>query len=203
MTDQLVAGALTRDEARALTDEVKEDAHQLWTKLLRLYEGKAHIALGFKSWGAYYETEFGLSGRHGERILQAGRVMEALEPAGFRGDDDPGSPLLNEAAARELAPVLRNGARAVQEAWEETVERHGPKPTATQVREVVTERRNGAQPEPPPQPSWAARMDLLAGELRQIAQHGPALDHCETALSLIPDVTADLERLLPDEAGRG
>jgi hypothetical protein len=55
---QLETRTLTRDEARAMTDEVKEDAAVLWGKLLRLYEGKAHVALGFKSWGAYYVAEF-------------------------------------------------------------------------------------------------------------------------------------------------
>jgi hypothetical protein len=47
-----------RSLARALTDEVTQDAAALWAKLLRLYEGEAHIALGYSSWGAYYEKEF-------------------------------------------------------------------------------------------------------------------------------------------------
>ena len=39
-----MARALT--EARSLTDEVKRDAQALWEKLLALYEGGAHAALG-------------------------------------------------------------------------------------------------------------------------------------------------------------
>ena len=151
-------GILGRDEARSLTDEVKADAHTLWTKLLRLYEGKAHKALGYKTWGQFYEAEFGGSISQANRVLAAGRVLESLEPAGFRGEGAPGSTPLNERAARELQPLLRNGDAAVREAYEEAVERspEGEKPTARVVREVVQERRApkpatiAARPEPEP-----------------------------------------------------
>ena len=41
---------LSREQARALTDEVKADVIALWVKLLTLYEGGAHTALGYASW---------------------------------------------------------------------------------------------------------------------------------------------------------
>jgi hypothetical protein len=212
MTTPVRPGQLTTEEARTLTDEVKADAAALWRKMLRLYEGNAHLALGFKSWGSYYAAEFGGGRAYGYRLLDAARVLEQLHPpTDANGEWQPHSTALqspmgdspSERVAREMVPLLRNGGDAVREAWEETVGRHGPEPTAVQVREVVLERQDGSRPESPRQPSWAARMQLLAGELRQVARYGPVLDHCETALSLIPDVTADLERLLPDEAGRG
>lgn len=37
----------------SLTDEVKADAQRLWAKLLQLYEGRAHIALGYTLWSDY------------------------------------------------------------------------------------------------------------------------------------------------------
>ena len=61
MSDLTIA-TLSRDEARSLTDEVKRDAERLWRKLIELYDGEAHIALGYASWRSYYAAEFGGDG---------------------------------------------------------------------------------------------------------------------------------------------
>lgn len=121
---------LTADAARALTEEVKADAAALWAKLLTLYEGGAHTALGYSSWGAYYEAEFGQSANYGYRLLASARVIEQLP----NGNSTPPS----EAVARELVPVLREQPERVAEVWSEVVEEHGPSPTAANVRSLVT-----------------------------------------------------------------
>jgi hypothetical protein len=69
---------LSQTEARRLTDEVKADAKQLWAKLRRLYEGGAHIALGYTSWSAYCENEFRLGKAYAYRLLQAAHVVDQL-----------------------------------------------------------------------------------------------------------------------------
>ena len=69
---------LSATEARRLTEEVKADAAALWAKLLSLYEGGAHTVLGYTSWGAYYEAEFGQTPSRGYQLLRAARVSEAL-----------------------------------------------------------------------------------------------------------------------------
>lgn len=195
MTAVVPMGPLTAEDARTLTDEVKQDAHALWTKLLRLFEGDAHKALGYRTWGQYYEAEFGGSAKEGNRMLAAGRVLESLEPADFRGEGSPGSPLLNERAARELQPLLRRGADAVRDAYEEAVElAGGEKPTARQVREVVQLHCTPPRaPEPPltaptplrpaqtpprplapvvepekpvDDPAWVARLDRFVSDLQ-------------------------------------
>lgn len=125
----LVQLQLSFDDARRLTDEVKRDAESLWRKLVELYEGRAHHALGYSSWGAYFEAEFGQSDKRGDQLLRAGRVVGELR-------DTTVSPLpTNEAQARELAPLL-NEPDKLREAWGEVVELH-PEPTAADVREVV------------------------------------------------------------------
>lgn len=126
---------LTRDAARALTEEVKADAAALWSKLLQLYEGEAHLALGYSSWGEYYETEFGQSGRRGYQLLEAARVVARIAPV-----NNCSTPPPNEGVVRELAPVFREDPEQVEEVWAEVVEEHGPTPTAAQVREVVEDR---------------------------------------------------------------
>ncbi len=50
-----------------------------------------------------------------------------------------GSNSKNEAVARGLAPLAAEPAQ-VREAWQEAVARHGPAPTAAEVREVVAPR---------------------------------------------------------------
>ena len=66
----------TAIEARRLTDEVKADAKRLWAKLLSLYEGGAHTALGYTSWAAYCEQEFRMSQGRAYQLLRAARVVE-------------------------------------------------------------------------------------------------------------------------------
>lgn len=119
---------LSRDEARSLTDEVRGDAERLWSKLVELYEGGAHVALGYGSWGSYFETEFGGSDATAYRLLQSGRVMAQLPI----GSPRPAT----ESVARELTPLLRQP-EALKEAWAKVVETN-ESPTAADVREVVS-----------------------------------------------------------------
>lgn len=197
---------MTRDDARALTDEVKYDAERLWLKLVDLYNGGAHGALGYKSWRAYCAAEFQLNENAAYHLLGAGRVMDDLW-SGSRNTEShtncttrrPPLPT-SEGVARELRPVhAEEGPKAVRETWEQVVEEFGPRPTAAQTREVV--RRNGA-PKPPPTPPaedpwWVEAARLLAKELEHIAKHhaaGDIGDHIDSALSLIDNVRPDLEK---------
>lgn len=119
---------LSEDEARRLTDEVKQDAAALWTKLLRLYEGQAHTALGYSSWAAYCADEFDIGKSQAYRLLDAGRVADTLaeSPIGER-------PELTESVARELVPLKDDPTAMV-----EVLDQAGEKPTAKSVRAAVT-----------------------------------------------------------------
>lgn len=123
---------LSPDEARSLTDEVKQDAERLWRKLVELYEGGAHRTLGYASWGTYFESEFGQSYAHGYRLLDAGRALEIVRQSPI-GDSS-----LNEAQARELAPLL-DQPEQLRDAWAEASA--NGEPTAKSVRDAVERRR--------------------------------------------------------------
>jgi hypothetical protein len=130
MTSVATAPALTQDEARRLTDEVREDVRTLWAKVLDLYERGAHLALDYPNWGAYWEAEFGQSRGRGEQLVRAGRVTRELERASL--------PLpTNDLVARQLAPLLRSNAERLPELWSQAIEASDGKPTARQVRELV------------------------------------------------------------------
>lgn len=130
MSASLAVRELTEAEARLLTDEVKTDAAALWTKLLTLYEGGAHAALGYSSWGDYYEAEFGGNETQAYRLLQSARVIAQLPI---------GSPApVNEAQARELVPLL-DQPEQLRDAWHEASA--NGEPTALTVREAVQKHR--------------------------------------------------------------
>ena len=145
--------ALSPRAARVLTDEVKADAAALWAKLLGLYEGGAHVALGYASWSDYCAAEFDMGKSHAYRMLDAGRVVgvlevqspsgETAEPARWRGVGQgiasvSGMPP-NEGQARELVPLLDDEAELVA-TWRELRAKHGEKLTAEKVRWAVGER---------------------------------------------------------------
>jgi len=137
-----------RAEARRLTEEVMSDAAALWRKLHQLYEGKAHLALGYSSWQDYCAEEFDLGKSQAYRMLDAGRVVAAIETHSPIGERDgrlrpprvaPGTPA-TEGVARELVPILREDEQQVVEVWRELRAKHGERVTAAKVRDAVTGR---------------------------------------------------------------
>jgi hypothetical protein len=145
---------------------------------------RAHTALGYSSWGAFYEAEFGQSGNYGYRLLKSAEVVRALEGDSPNGNSRPAS----EAVARELAP-LRDEPDDLRDAWEEAVSRFGEQPTAAQVREVVEPRRA-----PAPAASTPPRRDLVGEAIDRIP--GPT----DLTFSTIIDFAEQLQRApVPDE----
>lgn len=124
MSGALAPRRFSREEARTLTAEVRDDAAALWAKLLQLYEGRAHTALDYPSWGAYFEAEFGQKKSQAYRLLEAARAVQSIPQLG-----NGISP--NEAQARELARVEPERRAEVWRAASED----GP-PTAARIREV-------------------------------------------------------------------
>jgi hypothetical protein len=131
----LTRATLSRDEARSLTDEVKLDAERLWRKLVELYDRGAHTALGYSSWAAYFEAEFGGGKSQAYRILDAGRVAAVLSDSPIR-ERLPA----NEAQARELAPLLGDPS-AIADIWVELQDRYGDQLTAALARDAVERHR--------------------------------------------------------------
>jgi hypothetical protein len=70
-----------------------------------------------------------------DRYVRAAEVIALVNPMGL---PEPRS----ERVARELAP-LRDDPVHLRETWDEVIERHGPSPTAEQVREVVKKAKPG------------------------------------------------------------
>lgn len=130
----LTGRPLSTDDARTLTDEARADAQALWTKLLRLYDGGAHTALGYSSWGAYFKAEFGEGQSRGYQLLDAGRVLKRLQSTMVEWSTPLPLPA-NERQARELAKAPEVVQAAV---WQEVVQTAPEgEVTAEYVAEVV------------------------------------------------------------------
>lgn len=126
---RVMEARFSAEEARELTEQVRREASTLWLRVLELYEGGAHIALGYGSWRRYWEGEFGGSGARGEQMIRAGRVARALVEAGL--------PLpANDTTARQLVPVLNRAPEDLPAIWQRAVDAHG-QPTGRQVRDLV------------------------------------------------------------------
>lgn len=106
VADEVTTTALSHEDARMLTDDVKRDAQALWRRMLGLYDRGAHVALGYASWGDYCETEFQMSKSAGYRVLDASRVS-AITAGSPMGEQ------INERQARALAPLRDEPARLV------------------------------------------------------------------------------------------
>lgn len=150
---------LTKAEARSLTDEVRHDVQSLWRKVLALYEGGAHLVLGYDDWASYWTVEFGGSGARGEQLVKAGRVVRALE-AGNGSLPLPS----NDSVARQLLPVYRYAPEDLSTVWARAVEVTGGRPTTAQLAEMVEpyRRRRGLRHDPA-QSGQTRRMRNLAG----------------------------------------
>jgi hypothetical protein len=155
-------------EARSLTDELKRDAKLLWRKLLQLYEGGAHTALGYASWHTYCKAEFGFSESKSYRLLDAGRVATLIPDIG------------NESQASELAP-LRSEPERMREAFAEARRRAGDRPpTIAQLRETVGAIRAVHTP-PAPLDEDALHRQRLARVADELARLADDLDRLSAA----------------------
>ena len=80
MTDVVVSHQLSPERAKALTDEVRADVARVWTKVLELYEGGAHLALGYRNWRDYWVAEFGTGGARGSSSCAPGGWSACWRP---------------------------------------------------------------------------------------------------------------------------
>jgi hypothetical protein len=165
---------LAPSEARRLTEEVKRDAQALWSKLVQLYEGGAHTALGYPSWAAYCEGEFGFGKSRAYQLLQAGRTLAEIEARSTMGDSEGHSTMVDSAPRNERQ--LREVAKAEDPAgaWRQAQSEHGRQPTGAQVKQTIegraTRRSAPARPVPPDVTTIKAdALEQAAAHLAQLA----------------------------------
>lgn len=80
-------------EARAVTEQIKSNLTQTRALLLEMYERQGWQVLGYESWRAYGQEEFGYSETHIYRLMDAAKVERDISPIGENGSVIPESHL--------------------------------------------------------------------------------------------------------------
>jgi len=95
---------MTKDEALAITAEIKSWSTTLWQKLKQAHDGQAWRALGYKSWRAYIDTEFEMGKSQAYRLLtHANAVYEIAGAAGLDPEElSPAGDTFTERQTRGL-----------------------------------------------------------------------------------------------------
>lgn len=140
MTDTSAAVALPdleETEARELTARIAENVEGLWQLIGEAYSRKAWSALGYTSWEAYTETEFGMSRGQAYRLVDQARTVAALEEAAGLEPGELGVDVVSARAAADLKPVLDEVTEQVAE--QTKGRRRASRPEI--VRDVVSEAR--------------------------------------------------------------
>jgi hypothetical protein len=154
----LTPAAMTADEARRLTERIKYAASELWKLVEEAHTRKAHRALGYETWDAYVDAEFGMSRARSYQLLDQARVVRELEGAASTRVD------ISEGVAREIKPHLPQVAREVRERVEA-----GQEPQQA-VREAVEPYRPRTF-EPPPAPTPRQPPNGTERALAQAEEH--------------------------------
>lgn len=151
--------ALTPSAARLLTDQVRDAADNLLDRVLALYEGAAHTALGYTSWGAYWTAEFGQHRSRGYQLLKAARAVGEL-PQSTTVDSPP-----NERQMRELVRVPEAKRADVMQAAAQS-----GRPTASEIRKAARPRRQRRAASPELCPTCGQPMPTRATRIREPSQ---------------------------------
>ena len=73
-----VVSELTPDEARDLTERIRDGLTLTWQLVVEAHDRRAWKALGYASFRSWVEGELNISRGHAYRMLDHGRVMQAL-----------------------------------------------------------------------------------------------------------------------------
>lgn len=151
IADDLALGALDADQARELTDTIKDAAEVLWMLIARAHAGRAWQSLGYSSWEKYVRAEFDMSRSRSYQILDQARVITAIESAVPAGAHIT----LSTAAAADIKGQLDTLVEEIKEATS------GVSPAEAEeiVNEVVASKRESA---PSVAPASRTAADALA-----------------------------------------
>ena len=93
---------LDESQAKELTEYIRSTSNVLYVLIERAHTGKAHVALGYKSFEEYVRAEFDISRSRAYQLLNQSRVISEIESALPEGT----SVQITEAAARDLKHAL-------------------------------------------------------------------------------------------------
>lgn len=122
--------------------------------LARIRDDHQYEIAGYDRFEDYLSDRWSIGRSHAYRLIDAAAAVELVSPM---GDTDTPAPA-SERVAREIVPVAKEDPEEAAALWQDTVDQHGPEPTAEQVAAVRDERAapepgeipNAAHDDPPP-----------------------------------------------------
>ncbi len=154
--DENVLPTITEQQLDRLEATVREGAKAfivVGTALMKIRDQRGYKLRGYKTFQEYCEKEFGISDRHGRRLIEASATAKTVEKI-F------GEAPANEAVAREFAPIvgdpkLLERVKAKLSSAKKTLGTATAERVADAVRAVTHKNGDGARhkeksPEPPP-----------------------------------------------------
>jgi hypothetical protein len=102
---------LNEEEARSITDTIRNAVDVVWMLIARAHAGGAWSALGYETWAEYVQAEFNMSRSRSYQLLDQARVVAEIEAALPEGT----TVSITEAAARDLKGVLEEVVPEIRE----------------------------------------------------------------------------------------
>jgi hypothetical protein len=208
--EQSLMNPLNEAGARDLTERIRTATRHVCTLLLEAHEGRAWLALGYRSWERYVRSEFGLSRSRSYELLDQGRVIVELQ----RAARTSAFPDVSAYAAGQIKHHLDEVAACVRERTAGQPEDRVPEIIADVVREQRACLRESRALRPSTHASELARLsaaiDCLAAMPDAITTAGlvreetaELLSSAEPALLWLGDLVAELRRHNRAESLRG
>lgn len=143
-----VVSTMSADEARACVVAINHHMNSARAELLRLYEGRGWVSLGYASWRECVKAEFELSKTRVYELLSAAQIEQRISALAEIG----------AIPERRLRPLAALTPMEQPLAWQEAQARSDGRPTARVVSEVV---QDMLAPRPAPQPVEDEQNDVL------------------------------------------
>lgn len=129
----LAEGAMTRDEAKALTEAIKASAVTMYAFVKRAHDGKIWKSMGYSTWTDYVTHELDMSTGRSYQLINQAKVTEELEAAAPDGT----RVTITEAQARAIKSELP---RITDRVKTETVDDQ-PAVAAKKINDIVKDER--------------------------------------------------------------
>lgn len=129
----LEEGAMTRDEAKELTEAIKASAMTMYAFVKRAHDGKIWKSMGYDTWADYVIGELDMSAGRSYQLINQAKVTEELESAAPDGT----KVTITEAQARAIKSELP---RITSRVKTETASDE-PSIAAKKINEIVQDER--------------------------------------------------------------
>lgn len=129
----LEEGAMTRDEAKELTEAIKASAMTMYAFVKRAHDGKIWKSMGYNTWADYVIGELDMSAGRSYQLINQAKVTEELESAAPDGT----KVTITEAQARAIKSELP---RITSRVKTETASDE-PSVAAKKINEIVQDER--------------------------------------------------------------